>query len=144
MSVIALGRPSIATVAAMGDEFYPENVMPIVAELEVRYQRFSELREEVLLDYGYNTARAYWSDLDDVCIWAMERDKDVLNLTEKDIRQYVALLRRRKYSESTVRRRVTALRKLYDLLVALGQASTNPANSVVVRAARARLQLEGL
>jgi site-specific recombinase XerD len=112
MSVIALGRPSIGTVGVVSDEFYPENLMPIVAELEVRYQRFSELREEVLLDYGYNTARAYWSDLDDVCIWAMERDKDVLNLTEKDVRQYVALLRRRKYSANTIRRRMTALRKL--------------------------------
>ncbi len=69
----------------------------------------------MLLDYGYNTARAYWSDLDDICLWALERAKDPLNLTANDIKQYIALLRRRKYSENTVRRRMTALRKLYEI-----------------------------
>lgn len=110
--------------------------MPIVAELEVRYRRFSELREEVLLDYGYNTARAYWSDLDDVCIWAMGRDKDVLALSVKEIRQYVALLRRRKYSENTIRRRVTSLRKLYGLLVDKGALPFNSANEISIGRSR--------
>lgn len=114
----------------MSDEFYPENLMPIASQLEVRYRRFSELREQVLLDYGYNTARAYWSDLDSICIWALERDKDPLELSEKDIRQYVALLRRRKYSESTVRRHITALRKLYR--VTTGQI--NAATRVIIPA----------
>lgn len=76
------------------------------------WQRFLDLREELLLDYGYNTARAYWADLQDWFEWAADRDKDVLNLSEKDKRQYCALLRRRGYAESTVRRRFTALRKL--------------------------------
>lgn len=112
-----------------GNSYYPDYLLPIIRELEVRYQRFSELREEVLLPHGYNTARAYWGDLDDVFMWAVERDKDVLALTEKEIRQYIALLRRRKYSESTVRRRVTALRKLYR---ATG-VKPNPADAVVVK-----------
>jgi site-specific recombinase XerD len=64
--------------------------------------------------------------------WAKHRDKDVLALTDKDIRQYVSLLRRRKYSENTVRRRITVLRKLYDALVADGLVDTNPASGVVV------------
>jgi len=85
---------------------------PVVRE---SWQRFFNLREELLLDYGYNTARAYWADLQAWFEWAVERDKDVLGLTEKDVKQYCALLRRRKYSESTIRRRRTALRLIHDL-----------------------------
>ena len=109
--------------------YYPDYLLPIIRELEIRYERFGELREQVLLPHGYNTARAYWGDLDHVFMWAEERDKDVLALTEKDIRQYVALLRRRKYSESTIRRRVTAMRKLYDVV----GVEPNPASAVVIR-----------
>ena len=80
------------------------------------WQRFLDLREQLLLDYGYNTARAYWGDLQDWFEWAIERDKDVLSLTEQDQKQYYALLRRRQYSESTIRRRGTALRLLTRLV----------------------------
>lgn len=86
-------------------EYYPTNQMPIAGELEDRRREFNELREEFVLGYTYNTARAYWSDLEQIADWAEERGKDVLGLTEKDLKQYVALLRRRKYSESTIRRR---------------------------------------
>lgn len=72
-------------------------------------RRFLDQREALLLDYGYNNARAYWADLQDWFEWAVERDKDVLELTDRDVRQYCALLRRRKYSESTIRRRMTSL-----------------------------------
>ena len=85
-------------------EFAPEYGQPIPAS----WQRFFDLREELLLGYGYNTARAYWADLQDIFEWAVARDKDVLALTDKDLKQYCALLRRRKYSESTVRRRTVA------------------------------------
>ena len=74
-----------------------------------RWQRFFDLREDLLLGYGYNTARAYWSDLQDWFEWATARDRDVLNLTAKDRTQYIALLRRRGYSESTIRRRGVVL-----------------------------------
>ncbi|OBF28278.1 hypothetical protein A5724_28095 [Mycobacterium sp. ACS1612] len=87
----------------------------------------------MLLSYGKNTARAYWGDLDDVFWWAQARGKDILKLSEKDLRQYVALLRRRKYSESTIRRRVTALRKFYGELVTRGVSDSNPDSAVVIR-----------
>ncbi|MCB2080973.1 MAG: hypothetical protein KDE55_25135, partial [Novosphingobium sp.] len=78
---------------------YPEDRMMFppayTAEIPQAWQRFFELREEKLLDYGYNTARAYWGDLQHWFEWAVERDKDVLNLSEKDVKQYCALLRRR-------------------------------------------------
>lgn len=100
---------------------YPEDRSPLRAELPERYQRFAELREEYLLGYGYNTARAYWGDLEHLFDWAEERGKDVLALSDKEFRQYQALLRRRGYSESTVRRRGTAWRGL--------RGTTKPCNS---------------
>ncbi|MGW0056489.1 site-specific integrase [Nocardia nova] len=117
----------------MADEFYPDHLLPMIRELKVTHRRFSELREKVLLDYGYNTARAYWGDLDDVFRWAAERGKDILKLDCKDVRQYVALLRRRKYTESTIRRRVTALRKLYDAAIDAGERDANPAAEVIIK-----------
>jgi hypothetical protein len=99
---------------------YPETLMPFAALLPEQERRFAELREDLLLDYGYNTARAYWGDLEHIRDWANERDKDVLGLSEKDLKQYCALLRRRKYSESTIRRRWTS----WNLLSAVLAAST--------------------
>ncbi|MBE1551820.1 site-specific recombinase XerD [Mycobacterium sp. OAS707] len=120
----------------MTGEFYPDHLLPVISARRVDYGRFAEIRESVLLNHGYNTARAYWGDLDDVYWWAHAREKDVLDLSAKDVRQYVALLRRRKYSGSTIRRRVTALRKFYDELVARGMNESNPAAAVVIRRAR--------
>jgi site-specific recombinase XerD len=100
----------------MSGERYPENEMmfpPDHAEpIPEHWQRFFDLREDLLLNYGHNTARAYWADLQDWFEWAVERDKDVLELDEKEQKQYCALLRRRNYSENTIRRRLTALRLL--------------------------------
>jgi len=107
--------------------------MPVAAELPKRWRRFAELREELLVDYGYNTARAYWSDLQHVAEWADERGLDVLSLSEAEIRRYVALLKRRRYGTSTVRRRVTALRLLYALMLEQGERSDNPAEAMVIR-----------
>lgn len=95
---------------------YPENSMEFAPtypdDIPEHWQRFFDLREELLLGYGYNTARAYWADLQDWFEWAVARHKDVLALTELEEKQYYALLRRRRYSESTVRRRETAMRLL--------------------------------
>ena len=57
----------------------------------------------------------------------------MLALTEKDIRQYVALLRCRGLSENTIRRRITARRELYDAMIADGLIAINPAGGVVSR-----------
>jgi len=101
---------------------FPEKYMAVAgltderSEKDERYRQFCDLREELLVDYCYNTARAYWGDLDDIWRWAEERGKDVLALTDRDLRQYVALMRRRRYSENTVRRRLVAYRLLGTLL----------------------------
>lgn len=108
---------------------YPERHMPIAGEQAAendqviigfeddqvkieQYREFCDLREDFLLGYGYNTARAYWGDLDDILLWALDRDKNPLTLTDKDIRQYAGLMRRRKYSENTIRRRLSAVNRL--------------------------------
>ena len=96
---------------------YPDNQRMFPAEarddsIPEAWQRFYDTRESILLDYSYNTARAYYADLQDIFEWAVARNKDVLALAEQDIRQYCALLRRRKYSENTIRRRMVAWGKV--------------------------------
>lgn len=95
---------------------YPDYLMDFPPDLSSeqvrRWRRFFDLREDILLDYDYQTVRAYWGDLQDIFKWAVERDKDVLTLTDRDLRQYRALLRRRKYSEATIRRWMVAWRKM--------------------------------
>lgn len=81
-------------------------------EIPESWQRFFDLREDLLLDYGYNTARAYWGDIQDWFEWAVKQEKDVFAISDKDVRQYTILLRRRGYSENTIRRRGVALRLL--------------------------------
>lgn len=91
-------------------ERYPDYLMPFVGIQLERDRRFAETVEAFLVNYGYNTARAYRTDLEDIYLWSQARDLDFFELTEKDLKQYVALMRRRKYSEGTIRRRMTAWR----------------------------------
>lgn len=97
----------------MAQQRYPDYEMPFAHEIPEEWIHFADLREEFLLDYCYNTARCYWTDLDEWFWWAVQRNKDPLNLTEKDQKQYYALLRRRKYSENTIRRRRVVLGLFY-------------------------------
>jgi site-specific recombinase XerD len=80
------------------------------SELETSYIRFAELREDFLVGYGYNTARAYWGDLEDILFWSAQRNKNPLALTNTEFHSYLTLLKRRKYAASTVRRRATSWR----------------------------------
>lgn len=131
-------------------QLYPDADLPIAGGSDGWRTRFAPLtwwddfarvREDVLLDFGYNTARAYWGDLDDVAYWCAERGFNPLVLTQKQVRAYVALLRRRKYSESTIRRRVTALRKFYR---ALAPGLDNPAEHVIVPRPKSASRYEGI
>lgn len=93
-------------------ERYPDHLMPFVGSEQEQDQRFADAVEAFLVNYGYNTARAYLADLEDIYLWAQGRGVDFFELTEAQLRQYQGLLRRRKYSEGTVRRRLTAWRGL--------------------------------
>jgi len=99
----------------MTSERYPDNHMEYAPQIPEEWKTFLDLREDLLVNYTYNTARAYWADLQDWFEWAAERDKDILHLSAKDQTQYIALLRRRKYSENTIRRRKIVLNMLYRL-----------------------------
>lgn len=94
----------------VGSERYPESVSPMRAELEERYPRFAELREDCLLEYGYNTARAYWGDLEHLNDWCIERSIDVLALSETNLTEYLAWMAALGYSMNTMRRRRSAIR----------------------------------
>ena len=80
--------------------------------MEEWWREFYDPREQILLNYSCNTARACYSDFRDIFEWAVARGKDVLALTDRDSRQYCALLRRRKYSENTIRRRMVVWGKV--------------------------------
>ena len=85
--------------------------MPFVSAALPDDERFVEALEDFLINYGYNTARAYMADLLDIYEWSQSRQLEFFELTEAALRPYLALLRRRKYSENTIRRRSTALRR---------------------------------
>jgi site-specific recombinase XerD len=108
----------------MGGSRYPENKSPFRAELDVRDERFAQLREDFLLNYGYNTARAYWGDLEHLKDWCQERGLDVLDLPEQELREYLSWMSARGYSGSTTRRRETTY-KLFKAHVAKPHGEVN-------------------
>lgn len=89
----------------MDSQRYPENLSPLRAELVERYERFAELREGFLVDYGYNTARAYWGDLEHLQDWCLDQGLDVLELSGRHFADYLISMEARRYSASTIRRR---------------------------------------
>jgi hypothetical protein len=93
--------------SGMSSKRYPENQSPLRAELNERDCRFADAREEFLIDFGYNTARAYWGDLEHLRDWATSKDLGVLELTTWDFDRYVKCLKRNGYSPNTIRRRTT-------------------------------------
>ena len=105
---------------------YPEAESPFRARLVERYRRFAELREEFLLDFKPNTARAYWGDLEHLLDWSLQRQLDILRLSESDIKRYLTWLKRRKYSQNTIRRRMTSFRSFYALVAASGETDESP------------------
>lgn len=109
-----------------GGSYYPEDQSPFRAKLAVRYERFAELREAVLLDYGFHTAVAYWVDLDDLMRWCFANDVDVLNPQPADAARYLDELRERRYSPNTIARRLTAMRRFYNHLVEDGELTRSP------------------
>ena len=97
----------------MGELRYPENRSLFLAALPERHRRFAVLREEYLLGYCYNTARAYWGDLEDLFDWAEGEGLDILLLSEEDVDCYASRMREMRYSPNTIRRRRTAIRGFY-------------------------------
>jgi site-specific recombinase XerD len=78
-------------------------------------QRYAALRDEYVIGFRYQTARAYAADLDHLFGWATAAELDVVGLTVADIQRYVVELNEQKYSTNTMVRKRTALRGFYSL-----------------------------
>jgi site-specific recombinase XerD len=85
------------------------------SDLSPRDQRYAALRDEFVVGFRYQTARAYAADLDHLFGWAKAAALDVVALNGGDIERYVQELYSQKYSANTMVRKRTALRGFYAL-----------------------------
>jgi len=99
---------------------------PLRSDLEPRDQRYAALRDEFVIGFGYQTARAYAGDLDHLFDWAAATKLDVLALTDSDIERYVADLQSQKYTANTLIRKRTALRGFYSLATQVTARTASP------------------
>jgi site-specific recombinase XerD len=89
-------------------------------------QRYAALRDEFVVGFGYHTARAYAGDLDHLFGWAAASELDIVGLTVRDIKRYVASLHSQKYSPNTLIRKRTALRGFYALAAEMQARTASP------------------
>ena len=90
---------------------YPKAHACFSHELGVGQGSFEDLREDFLLDFGYQTARAYWSDLDDWLCWCHARGLDALDVNGSSVDRYMHSLKKAGYADNTMRRRRMTLRR---------------------------------
>jgi Phage integrase, N-terminal SAM-like domain len=109
-------------------ELYPQYEHEFIGELEGDADEFDLLREQVLIGYGYQTARAYWGDLEHWRDWCLSyrRPLDPILATPFQVRRYLQWLEHADYSPNTRARRLTALRKLFQQAVADGELEIDP------------------
>ena len=77
-----------------------------------------------------NTQRGYACDLADYARWCERRGVDALNVTHKELRAYLAELSRARYATTTINRRLSAIRGLYNWMSLHGGVSSDAASSV--------------
>jgi hypothetical protein len=96
---------------------YPNYQRGIVSQLPGDADAFDVLREQLLLGYGFQTARAYWADLEHWRDWCREQQPavDPLNLTGEEQRRYVQALDAAGYATTTRARRQSILRRFGNL-----------------------------
>lgn len=104
------------------------------AEDRKREQDAFETRVEEFLEYlakvrnlSPNTVRSYRSDLASYCLWVRLEGVVPLEVTHRQLRSYLADLRRAGYSDRTVGRHLSALRSLYRWFVSEGIATQDAA-----------------
>ncbi|MGX7681591.1 site-specific integrase [Jatrophihabitans sp. DSM 45814] len=115
----------------MKRDLYPEYLGPIVSEIAGRADSFDLLREQALEGQRYNTARAYWGDLEHWRDWC-EREcmTDPFGATTQSIVAYLNELSELAYSPNTRARRLTALRAFYRAAVAQDLVGSDPTAAV--------------
>ena len=77
-----------------------------------------------------NTQKGYACDLADYARWCERRGVDALNVTHKELRAYLAELSRARYATTTINRRLSAIRGLYNWMSLHGGVSSDAASSV--------------
>jgi len=81
-----------------------------------------------------NTISAYRNDLRQFSdyVWASEKGRAGAwgDVTEEDIKNYIAYLREKQYKDSTVARKVAAVKSFYSFLVAEGFVDQDPTENV--------------
>ena len=77
-----------------------------------------------------NTQKGYACDLADYARWCERRGVDALNVTHKELRSYLADLSRARYATTTINRRLSAIRGLYNWMSHHGGVSSDAASSV--------------
>ena len=93
---------------------YPEGESPFKrGPMGEAARAFADLREEFLIGFKYNTARAYWADLDDLYHWATGAGLDALELDTPEIEEYLSTMVDAGYSPNTVRRRRVAVSSFF-------------------------------
>jgi site-specific recombinase XerD len=108
------------------------------SDLEPRDQRYAALRDEFVIGFTYQTARAYAADLDHLFGWASAAALDVVALTSGDIERYVRDLHSQKYSANTMVRKRTALRGFYALAAGAEARAASPMSAWPWRRRKAR------
>ncbi len=123
--------PQTRTVPAK-NELYPNYRGMIIGEDIREADEFDLLREQLLEGYGYNTARAYWGDLEHWRDWCEDQDSPFhpFDSTTEQIDAYLKQMAVDGYSPNTRARRLTAIRTMCEQAVRAALIDGNPTLSV--------------
>ena len=78
-----------------------------------------------------NSVESYERDLAKLRVWADKNNFDIVNLTRKDLREWLIDLAGAKFSENSKRRLISALRGFYKFLQFDGHIKKNPAEDLI-------------
>jgi hypothetical protein len=95
--------PPSERTALQRSELYPQYQHEIVRELPGEADEFDLIRERMLEGYGYNTARAYWGDLEHWRDWCYQQEPatDGLHAGQRAVTDYLDELDAASYSPNT-------------------------------------------
>lgn len=82
------------------------------------------------LNYSFNTIDSYRKDLADFFSFIKKEKLNYLNLNRYNVRAYLKYLDTRKLKNSTIARKISALRTFYNYLLTTNQISNNIFNSI--------------
>jgi len=83
---------------------------------------------EVERNFSIHTVKAYYSDLTYFLNWVM--DLDPCELNHRHIREYLAIVQTKKFSRTTISRKIAAIRSFYRYLYREKLVKINPADGI--------------